>query len=97
MLARVIGRFPPDKVFAELLNEPDVSAERWQEEMPQLAEFVRKLLPDTTLIVGPVNWQRAELLARLQAARRPERRLRDPLLRSDGVHSSGPLERETIL
>jgi endoglucanase len=61
-LARVIGRFPPDKVFAELLNEPDVSAERWQKEMPQLAEFVRKLLPDTTLIVGPVNWQRADSL-----------------------------------
>jgi endoglucanase len=62
MLARVIGRFPPDKVFAELLNEPDVSAERWQSEMRQLAEFVRKLLPDTTLIVGPVNWQRADSL-----------------------------------
>jgi endoglucanase len=62
MLARVIGRFPPDKVFAELLNEPDVSAERWQNEMRQLADFVRKLLPDTTLVVGPVNWQRADSL-----------------------------------
>jgi endoglucanase len=62
MLARVVGRFPPDKVFAELLNEPDVGAERWQSEMRQLAEFVRKLLPDTTLIVGPVNWQRADSL-----------------------------------
>jgi endoglucanase len=62
MLARVVGRFPPDKVFAELLNEPDVGAERWQNEMRQLAEFVRELLPDTTLIVGPVNWQRADSL-----------------------------------
>jgi endoglucanase len=61
-LARVIGRFPPDKVFAELLNEPDVSAERWQSEVRELAGFVRKLLPDTTLIVGPVNWQRADSL-----------------------------------
>jgi endoglucanase len=66
MLARVIGRFPPDKVFAELLNEPDVSAERWQNESRELAEFVRKLLPDTTLIVGPVNWQRADSLPRFK-------------------------------
>ena len=66
MLARVVGRFPPDKVFADLLNEPDVSAERWQGEMRQLAEFVRKLLPDTTLVVGPVNWQRADSLPRFK-------------------------------
>jgi endoglucanase len=66
MLARVIGRFPPDKVFAELLNEPDVGTERWQSEMRELAGFVRKLLPDTTLIVGPVNWQRADSLPRFK-------------------------------
>jgi endoglucanase len=65
-LARVVGRFPPDKVFAELLNEPDVTAERWQGEMRQLAEFVRRMLPDTTLIVGPVNWQRADSLPGFQ-------------------------------
>lgn len=62
LLAPVIGRFPPDKVFAELLNEPDVSPERWQGEARLLADFVRKLLPDNTLIVGPVNWQRADSL-----------------------------------
>jgi endoglucanase len=61
-LARVVGRFPPDRVFAELLNEPDVSVERWNVELPQLAAFVRRLLPDTTLVVGPVNWQRADSL-----------------------------------
>jgi len=61
-LARVVGRFPPDKVFAELLNEPDVSAQQWQGEVSQLAAFVRKMLPDTTLITGPVNWQRADSL-----------------------------------
>jgi endoglucanase len=61
-LARVIGRFPPDRAFAELLNEPDIGAARWNAELPQLAAFVRRLLPDTTLIVGPVNWQRADSL-----------------------------------
>ena len=61
-LARVLGRFTPERVFAELLNEPDVSVERWNSELPQLVTFVRGLLPDTTLIVGPVNWQRADSL-----------------------------------
>ncbi|MGQ0685866.1 glycoside hydrolase family 5 protein [Bradyrhizobium sp.] len=61
-LANVIKSFPADRVFAELLNEPDVDAARWQSEVETLAAFVRQLLPRTTLIVGPVNWQRADSL-----------------------------------
>ena len=61
-LARIIRNFPSDRVFAELLNEPDLDANRWQTEMEELAVFVRQLLPDSTLIVGPVNWQRADSL-----------------------------------
>ena len=57
-LAPVIARYPAKMVYAELLNEPDVSAEIWQTQAEQLARFVRELLPDTTIIVGPVNWQR---------------------------------------
>lgn len=65
-LAPLVRQFPADKVFAELLNEPDVSPERWQAELRQLAELVRKELPQTTLIVGPVNWQRADSLPAFQ-------------------------------
>jgi endoglucanase len=61
-LAEVIRNSPPDRIFAELLNEPDLKAERWQREVEELSAFVRKLLPDTTLIIGPVNWQRADSL-----------------------------------
>jgi endoglucanase len=61
-LARVVRNAPRGRVFAELLNEPDVEASRWQSEVEGLASFVRRLLPDTTLIVGPVNWQRADSL-----------------------------------
>jgi endoglucanase len=61
-LAQVVRSFSPDRIFAELLNEPDLKAERWQSEAEELAAFVRRLLPDTTLIVGPVNWQRADSL-----------------------------------
>lgn len=61
-LAAVIRSHPADRVFAELLNEPDIEPDRWQREVEALAAFVRGLLPATTLIVGPVNWQRADSL-----------------------------------
>lgn len=61
-LARIIRPYSADRIFAELLNEPDVDADRWQTEAQELAGFVRGLLPQTTLIVGPVNWQRADSL-----------------------------------
>ncbi|WOH59200.1 cellulase family glycosylhydrolase [Bradyrhizobium sp. BWC-3-1] len=65
-LARVIQSFPADRVFAELLNEPDIEADRWQKQVETLAAFVRQLLPATTLIVGPVDWQRADSLPRFR-------------------------------
>jgi len=61
-LADVIRSYPAGLIFAELLNEPDVDAAAWQTEVEALARFVRQLLPDNTLIVGPVNWQRADSL-----------------------------------
>ncbi len=61
-LAQVMQPHPADRVFAELLNEPDVDAALWQREAEELAAFVRELLPRTTLIVGPVNWQRPDSL-----------------------------------
>lgn len=61
-LAPIIRPHPADRVFAELLNEPDVEADRWQREVETLAVFVRNLLPATTIITGPVNWQRADSL-----------------------------------
>ena len=61
-LAGIARRHPADRVFAELLNEPDLEADRWQSEAEELAAFVRQLLPHTTIVVGPVNWQRADSL-----------------------------------
>jgi len=60
-------RHPAERVFAELLNEPDLDADRWQREAEELAGVVRQLLPRTTIIVGPVNWQRADSLPSLRA------------------------------
>ncbi|WP_375161993.1 glycoside hydrolase family 5 protein [Bradyrhizobium sp. RDT46] len=71
-LAEVIRIFPADRVFAELLNEPDIDADRWQTEVEALAAFVRKLLPANTLVVGPVNWQRADSLPRFRPLPDPD-------------------------
>lgn len=65
-LARVMQPYPADRTFAELLNEPEVDAAQWQREAEELAAFARRLLPQTTLIVGPTNWQRADALAHLK-------------------------------
>jgi endoglucanase len=64
-LAQIMRRHPAERVFAELLNEPDLDADRWQREAEELARAVRQLLPRTTIIVGPVNWQRADSLPSL--------------------------------
>ena len=58
-LADIVRRFRPEFVLAELLNEPDIDAKRWQSDARTLGAHVRRLLPETTIIVGPVNWQRA--------------------------------------
>ncbi|WP_257196738.1 MULTISPECIES: glycoside hydrolase family 5 protein [unclassified Bradyrhizobium] len=71
-LAGVIRSYPADRVFAELLNEPDIDADRWQTEVEALAAFVRKLLPANTLVVGPVNWQRADSLPRFRPLPDPD-------------------------
>jgi len=65
-LAQIMRLHPADRIFAELLNEPDLDADRWQREAEELAGFVRRLLPRTTIIVGPVNWQRADSLPSLR-------------------------------
>lgn len=71
-LAEVIRSYPANRVFAELLNEPDIDADKWQTEVEALAAFVRRLLPKTTLVVGPVNWQRADSLPRFRPLEDPD-------------------------
>ncbi|MCK1738786.1 cellulase family glycosylhydrolase [Bradyrhizobium sp. 138] len=72
VLAEVIRPYPANRIFAELLNEPDVDADKWQTEVETLAAFVRGLLPKTTLVIGPVNWQRADSLPRFRPLSDPD-------------------------
>jgi endoglucanase len=65
-LAGLVKRFLPGSVLAELLNEPDLDPDLWQAQAEELATYVRTLLPDTTLVIGPTYWQRADSLPRFK-------------------------------
>jgi endoglucanase len=62
-LAVVVGAFPPDAVFAELLNEPVAPPEVWEPQARQLLKMLRRELPETTLIVGSAIFQRVDVLS----------------------------------
>jgi endoglucanase len=65
-LSQLFDKYDPNTVYAELLNEPEIEATLWQTQIAELAAYVRKLLPRTTLIVGPTNWQRADSLPQFE-------------------------------
>jgi endoglucanase len=56
-LASVLGEFSPEDSFAELLNEPPMSMERWLPLRDRLAETVRKSCPEHTLLTGAAGYQ----------------------------------------
>ena len=63
IIAARIARRSPERVFAELLNEPNVEDAIWREQAGRLAAALRAELPATTLIAGPAPYQRVEALA----------------------------------
>jgi endoglucanase len=62
-LAKPIGRRASPRLFAELLNEPNVEDAIWRAQAERLVVLLRDPLPATTLIVGPAPYQRVEALA----------------------------------
>lgn len=62
-LATRLSRWPHDRVFAELLNEPATTDDIWRPFVESLAQAVRAVLPDNWLIVGAAPFQRMEALA----------------------------------
>jgi endoglucanase len=89
---RVAARYrhePPDRVFFEVLNEPNLPTGAWNDQGPRLAAAIREVAPRHTLIYGPANFQRIEALAGARAARRPQCHLCSALLRSDVLHAPG--------
>ena len=62
-VATRLRRYPAQRVFAELLNEPPTQDGLWRKQAEALASRLRESLPDTTMIVGPAPYQRVEALA----------------------------------
>ena len=62
-LSPAIRRLPADRLFAELLNEPQPDDAIWRNQAERLVGELRKPLPSTTFIVGPAPYQRVEALA----------------------------------
>jgi len=56
----------PAKVAVELLNEPDMASDVWWPVAGRLSADIRRILPSTTIVVGPAGPQRHEALAGLQ-------------------------------
>ncbi|SON54808.1 Endoglucanase 3 precursor [Hartmannibacter diazotrophicus] len=61
-LASVITQFPPDRIFAEVLNEPVTDEDTWRVHLPRFLAHMRALMPETTLIAEPYGPQRPEVL-----------------------------------
>jgi endoglucanase len=62
-IAARIAKRSPERVFAELLNEPNVEDAIWRDQAERLVATLRPLLPTTTFITGPAPYQRVEALA----------------------------------
>ena len=62
-LAPRLALRPAARVFAELLNEPPTDDVTWRDQAASLAASVRKVLPDTTLLVGAAPFERVDALA----------------------------------
>jgi endoglucanase len=61
-LAQRLKRWPPERVFAELLNEPATTDAVWRPFVEKLAQSVRAVLPRTPIIVCSAPYQRMDAL-----------------------------------
>lgn len=65
-IAMRVRLLDPAKVAVELLNEPDMASDVWWPVAGRLSAEIRRILPSTTIVVGPAGPQRHEELAGLQ-------------------------------
>jgi endoglucanase len=61
-VARAYDSRWPDRVFFEVLNEPAVSRDIWNEQGPQLVAAIRSEAPDHTIIYDHTDFQRIDAL-----------------------------------
>ncbi len=63
-LARRMAKWPVDRLFAELLNEPATTDDVWRPFAEKLAAAVRSILPESYILVGPAPFHRVDALMR---------------------------------
>ncbi len=56
-LAPIVSGYGADQVFPELLNEPPLERRAWLELRDRLAEIVRRVCPDHTIVWGAARYQ----------------------------------------
>jgi endoglucanase len=61
-LGRRYSGYPAERLFLEVLNEPSVPEQIWNEQGPRLAETVRREAPGHTIIYGPASYQQISAL-----------------------------------
>ncbi len=89
-LAAHYARRDPERVFFEILNEPEVNdAYRWAGIQARLAAAIREVAPSNTIIATGAQLLRHPGPAHPASAQRRQRDLYLPLLRSDTVYPPG--------
>jgi endoglucanase len=56
-LSRRYRGYSPERLFLEILNEPSVSEQTWNDQGPRLVETVRREAPEHTIVYGPASFQ----------------------------------------
>jgi endoglucanase len=64
-LARRYANQPEDRLFFDVLNEPNVRPAVWNSQGPRLVEAIRREAPGRTIVYGPANYQRIDALLEL--------------------------------
>lgn len=65
MLAHRYAKLSPERLFFEVLNEPNISARIWAVQWPRLVGVIRSEAPEHTIIYGPTNYQTVGALSAL--------------------------------
>ena len=89
-VAQHYASWDPDRVFFEILNEPEMrDAYRWYGVEAKLAAAIRRGAPTNTIIAAGARWDDDDDLVFLEPLARSQCHLRLPFLRAAHLHASG--------
>jgi len=65
LYAKHLSRYDPSRVALEIMNEPDMPADRWQQVAERVHTAMRTAAPKHTIIVTGPQWGNIEMLTKL--------------------------------